>query len=91
MLAAWNTPSAREMVRKIHSKLSLRPAESKLVIWGERVGGSESVKVKLNSVAETIEIFDVMVGEQPVEVKHNTAELSLDVSDHALILQIHKD
>jgi hypothetical protein len=62
-----------------------------LVIWGERVGGSESVKVKLNSVAETIEIFDVMVGEQPVEVKHNTAELSLDVSDHALILQIHKD
>ena len=29
MLAPWNTPSAREMVRKIHSKLSLRPAESK--------------------------------------------------------------
>jgi hypothetical protein len=62
-----------------------------LVIWGERVRGSESVKVKLKSVAETIEIFDVMVGEQPVEVEHNTAELSLDVSDHALIVQIHKD
>jgi hypothetical protein len=49
-----------------------------LVIWGERVRGSESAKVKLKSVAETIEIFDVMVGEQPVEVEHNTAELSLD-------------
>jgi hypothetical protein len=62
-----------------------------LVIWGERVRESESVKVKLKSVAETIEIFDVMVGEQPVEVEHNTAELSLNVSNHALIVQIHKD
>ena len=32
MLAPWNTPSAREMVRKIHSKLSLRPAESKIAV-----------------------------------------------------------
>jgi hypothetical protein len=35
-------------------------------------------------------MFDVVASEQPLEVEHNTPEVSLDVSDHALIVQIHR-
>jgi hypothetical protein len=60
-----------------------------LVVWGERVRGSNALTIKLESAAETVEVYDVTAGEQPIRTEHNVADISLNIGDHAVIIQIH--
>jgi hypothetical protein len=62
-----------------------------LVVWGERVRGAYEVRIKLQSAAKMVEVFDVTAGEQPIYTEHNVADISLNIGDHAMIIQIRNE
>lgn len=58
-----------------------------LVVWGERVAGTDNVVVSLGSPA-TVKIYDITVGDTPIQTLTNATSVPLTVTDHALILEI---
>lgn len=59
-----------------------------LVIWGERVTGSDSITVKLGAVANGVKIYDPTVGTAATHTLDNATSVPLTLSDHPLILAI---
>ncbi|MGE4567662.1 MAG: glycosyl hydrolase [Bacteroidales bacterium] len=59
-----------------------------LVVWGERVSGSDTVKVTFAKAPKQIVVFDPIKGTHPDSVLRNATELSLTLSDYPLILQL---
>ncbi len=61
-----------------------------LVVWGERLKGSDEVTVRLGATYPEVRIYDPTVGTEPVQTQQRVAELTLAVSDHPLILAFPK-
>ncbi len=59
-----------------------------LVVWGEKVSGSDEVRVTLDKPAAVIDVFDVTLSDGPQQRLKNQSEVPLTLSDHALILKI---
>jgi hypothetical protein len=59
-----------------------------LVIWDENVKGSDKVAVKLGSTFAEVNVYDVTVGTSPTQTFTNVDSVSLNLSDHALIIEI---
>ncbi|MBV9561743.1 MAG: glycosyl hydrolase [Bradyrhizobium sp.] len=59
-----------------------------LVIWGEQVAGSNSIKVSLDRPRRSVNVYDITVGTDPIQTLGNVADIPLTVGDHALILEI---
>lgn len=59
-----------------------------LAIWGEAVSGKHDITVNLGAERETIKIYDVTVGEEPVQTLHNVMSVHLTMTDHAMIVEI---
>jgi hypothetical protein len=59
-----------------------------LVIWGERVTGSNDVTVKFSKQYPSILIYDTTVGTTPVQILTNVSSLQLTVSDHAMVVEL---
>ncbi len=59
-----------------------------LVVWGERVSGTDNIVVKLGSNHATVKVYDVTVGASPVRTLSNVGAVPLALTDHALILEI---
>jgi hypothetical protein len=59
-----------------------------LVIWDEKVRGIDTVKVNLGRTFTTINIYDVTVGTTPTQTFTNVDSVSLNLSDHAMIIEI---
>lgn len=60
-----------------------------LVVWGEQVSGSNSVAVSLGATYGTVNVYDITSGTAPVQALSNVSAVSLSLSDHALVLEIH--
>lgn len=61
-----------------------------LVVWGERVAGSDTVTVTLPSRHAEVRVYDPTVGEAPVRTVRRAAEVELEVSDHPLMLELKR-
>jgi hypothetical protein len=59
-----------------------------LVVWGERLKGSDDVTVRLGATYPAVRVYDPTAGTEPVRTQRRVAELKLTVSDHPLILAV---
>ncbi|WP_285008048.1 hypothetical protein [Pedobacter faecalis] len=59
-----------------------------LVVWGERVSGSDEVTVSLGNKVRSIQVYDPTLGINPTQTLRNTRSIKLALSDHPLILEI---
>lgn len=68
--------------------LQTKPGEFALVVWGERVSGSETVSIELAKDARSVTILDPTVGTDPTARMTNARTIDLDISDHPVIVKI---
>jgi hypothetical protein len=59
-----------------------------LVIWDENVSGTDQVKVNLGRVYSNVNVYDVTSGVSPIQTFANADSVSLNLNDHALIIEI---
>jgi len=59
-----------------------------LVIWGERVSGSDTVKVTFAIQPKQVVLFDPTKGTSSDRVFRNVSEISLALSDYPMIIQL---
>ena len=62
--------------------------EYELVVWNERITGSDSVTVQLGDTQESVTIYDPTIGVSPTQILRNINTVSLTLSDHPLIIEI---
>lgn len=62
-------------------------ATFQLVIWGERVNGSDEVVVRFRKPS-SVTIFDPTIGTDPIQTPTRIESLKLTLSDHPLVLAI---
>ncbi len=59
-----------------------------LVVWGERLKGSDDVTVRLGGPYPTVRVYDPTIGTEPVQTLGAVDSLKLTLSDHPLIVAI---
>jgi len=59
-----------------------------LVVWGERLKGSDDVTVRLGGVHPAVKVYDPTIGTEPVQVLGAVDALQLKLGDHPLIVAI---
>jgi len=59
-----------------------------LVVWGERVRGSDEVTVDLGRTFTTVMIYDPTLGTTPVQTLNNRQRLALTLTNHPLVIEI---
>lgn len=59
-----------------------------LVVWGERLQGSDEVTVRLGDQYAAVRIYDPTVATDPVEIVKNVDSLKLTLSNHPLVVAI---
>jgi hypothetical protein len=59
-----------------------------IVVWGERVDGSDVVTMRMGAPRKRVEIYDITSGIAPVRTLTNVDSLQLILSDHAMIVDI---
>ena len=61
-----------------------------LVVWGEKVTGTDNVVVDLGGAGASVQVYDITVGTEPISTLRNAKSVPLSLSDHALIIEIAK-
>jgi hypothetical protein len=59
-----------------------------LVVWNERLKGTDEVTVNLGNTYLTIKVYDPTIGMEPVKTHRAVKSLKLTLSDHPLIITI---
>ena len=59
-----------------------------LVVWSERVKGSENVTVQLGRTFTTVKVFDPTVGISVIQILNNVSSVTLPMSDHPMIIEL---
>jgi hypothetical protein len=59
-----------------------------LVVWGEKASGSDDVKINLGKKFGTVKVFDPTIKATAVSTFKNTGEITLNLSDHPLIIEL---
>jgi hypothetical protein len=59
-----------------------------LAIWDENTRGNDKVRVNLGRTFRVVNVYDVTVNTQPTQVFTNVDSVSLNLSDHAAIIEI---
>jgi hypothetical protein len=60
-----------------------------LVVWGERVKGSDMVTVNLAADSATVKVYDPTVGTAAARVLRNVKSIDLTLTDHPLVLEFN--
>ena len=58
------------------------------MVWDENVSGSDKVTVNLGRTYAAVNVYDVTVGTSPTQTLTNVNSVSLNLSDHPLIVEI---
>ncbi len=59
-----------------------------LVVWGERLKGSDEVTVRLGEAFPEVKVYDPTVGAKPTQVLRGVRSLKLTLSDHPLVVAL---
>ncbi len=59
-----------------------------LVVWGERLKGTDHVTVHLGDTHDAVIVYDPTIGATPIKTHHNINSLVLTMSDHPFIVEI---
>ena len=68
--------------------LQKSPGTFDLVVWDERVNGTDDVSVRFGARHRSISVYDVTQGSTPVRSLSDADAVPLTLSDHAVILEI---
>ena len=60
-----------------------------LMVWDENVRGSDNVRINLGRTYSSVNIYDVTAGTSPIQTIANVDSVSLNLNDHALIVEIN--
>jgi hypothetical protein len=60
-----------------------------LVVWGERLRGTDEVTVGLGGSYPRVTVYDPTVGVEPIETRREIDSLKLTVGDHPLVIAVH--
>jgi len=61
-----------------------------LVVWGERVKGSDNVSVNLGGIRASVNVYDPTLGTSPTQTLTNVRSVPLSLSDHPMIIEVAK-
>jgi hypothetical protein len=61
-----------------------------LVVWGERVQGSNDVSVNLGGTRASVNVYDPTIGTSPTQTLTNVRSVPLTLSDHPMIVEVAK-
>jgi hypothetical protein len=59
-----------------------------LVVWGERLKGSDEVTVRLGATYPVVKIYDPTLGTEAVQTHRRMSEVKVTVGDHPLVLSV---
>lgn len=59
-----------------------------LLVWDERVEGTDAVTILLGGARKTMRIYDPTIGTEPLETHDDIGELTVTTSDHPLVITI---
>jgi hypothetical protein len=59
-----------------------------LVIWGEQVAGANNITVDLGSIPAAVKIYDVTLGNAPIQTLKGVTRVPLTITDHAMVVEI---
>jgi hypothetical protein len=59
-----------------------------LVVWGERLEGSDRVTVRLGGKHASVKVFDPTVGTEPTQMLSGVDAVDLSLSDHPFVIAI---
>lgn len=59
-----------------------------LVLWDEKRAGTDDVTVTFADTHDRIEVFDIARGTAPIETPQHVRQVTLELSNHAVILRI---
>jgi hypothetical protein len=59
-----------------------------LIVWNERLNGSDNVTVYLGATYASVTIYDPTVGTSPVQNMSNASSVELTLSNHPVIIEI---
>jgi hypothetical protein len=61
-----------------------------LVVWGERLKGSDDVAVNLGGTRASVNVYDPTLGTSPTRTLGSVRSVPLSLSDHPLIVEVAK-
>lgn len=81
--------SLQERIPTVHDLL-LQKSDGKhyLIVWGEKLNGSDIVTVLFNGKQRQLKVYDPTIGTQVLQTVRNTATIQLELSDHPLIIEV---
>jgi hypothetical protein len=59
-----------------------------LVIWGERVKGSDRVTVQFGGTRSVVKVYDPTIGVTPTQTHRGIDSVNVELSDHPVIIEI---
>jgi hypothetical protein len=59
-----------------------------LVLWDERISGSDTVAVHLGGTSTSVKVYDPTLGTNPIESHRGIDSLTLTLSDHPVVIAI---
>lgn len=81
--------SVAEQPATVHDMLlQKKDGTFELVVWNERVKGSDEVTVRPGAAAASVTIYDPTVGTSPVRELSDVVSVELSLSDHPMIIEI---
>jgi hypothetical protein len=73
----------------VHDLLMQKSSDAfELLVWGERVQGSNNVVVNFGSPHAAVNVYDVTSGTKPVQTFANVSSVPLTLSDHAMVVEV---
>jgi hypothetical protein len=61
-----------------------------LIVWGERLEGTDIVPVNLGGTFPRVKVYDPTIGVEPIETNEKVATIRLTLSDHPVIIAMHR-
>jgi hypothetical protein len=61
-----------------------------LILWNERVKGSDEVTVELGETFANVKVFNPTIGKEPVQVAKDAKAIKLTLSNHPLVLELNR-
>jgi hypothetical protein len=59
-----------------------------LVVWNERIKGSDDISVDLGRAWPSVKVYDPTIGTTPTQTLKNVHSVSLSLSDHPMIVEL---
>ena len=83
---SYSIPNQPETVHEL--LLQKSDGKFELVVWNERLSGSDSVTVNLGATFSSVIIYDPTAGTSPIQSLNNVSSVKLTLSNHPVIIEI---